>query len=209
VKAANSVARTSPRNESSALATACYRQMRLGRNLRPIEWFPSTRGCSHAATATAFPSLAAGDRYYVDIPFHCVDCGIEKPGPAPSRNGGARWQRVLFTPAPSVAGPAGGKRENGGIRRDKFIWRVRPKRSSGSGRQERNHHELDKRWFLCGAALRHFASLTAIFAKIGLEVVDSDFATLIIPMAIVVLFITPENGAVLLSFLRGNGSCSD
>ncbi len=55
-------------------------------------------------------------------------------------------------------------------------------------------------WFFWAALSACFAALTAIFAKIGIEGVDSDFATLI-PTVIIVL--------VLIAFVSYTGKWSD
>jgi bacterial/archaeal transporter family protein len=55
-------------------------------------------------------------------------------------------------------------------------------------------------WFLWAALSACFAALTAIFAKVGIQAVDSDFATLV--RTVIIVF-------VLAAFVWGTGKWSD
>ena len=69
-------------------------------------------------------------------------------------------------------------------------------------------------WFFWALLSAVFAALTAIFAKVGLQGMDSDLATLVrtfvIMAVLIVLYLctSPENGAVPSSSRQERGSSS-
>src|SRR5690242_11542863 len=100
-----------------------------------------------------------------------------------SRSGGMKWRKDSSTRRRFVAEFAGARSKNKARRLDACTCRGSNGKNRRAGNPRRsNLHDIQLRLVSLGTAVGRLASLTAIFAKIALEAVDSDFSAMGGPM---------------------------